>query len=140
MTRTEERRAEKQDALGRRRHPQQNRGLRPLFPKLPRDTQSRSVRIAMSGRAWERLEQMVSQAAMPTKPRSYGEVLERLLDNPPARQQTALEPTLAVFATTAEQQETTDDQAGDWQAWQMQKERALLGPPFVQPLPPEWSN
>ncbi len=97
----------------------------------------------MSSRAWERLEQMVSQAALPTKPRAYGEVLERLLDNLPAQQPSALEPALAVFATTAERQEAPDAQAGDWQAWQMQKERALLGPPFLhpqQPLSPEWSN
>ena len=97
----------------------------------------------MSDRAWERLEQLVSQAATPTKPRAYGEVLERLLDNPPTRQPPALKPRVAVFATTAEPQETADDQAGDWQAWQMQKEQALLGPSFLhpqQPLSPAWSN
>lgn len=97
----------------------------------------------MSDRGWKRLERLVSQVDTPTKPRAYGEVLERLLGNLPARQAAVLEPEIGVFATNPEQQEATDDQASDWQAWQMQKERALLSPPFIlrpQPLSPEWSN
>lgn len=80
----------------------------------------------MSGRAWEQLEQLVSQVATPTKPRAYGEVVERLLDNLSAPQPTFLEPRVPVFLTNPELEEATNDQASDWQAWQMQKERALL--------------
>ena len=136
--------AEKRDVLGRRRRPQQNRGLRSLFPKLPQDAQSRLVRIAMSGRAWERLEQLVSQSATSTKPRSYGEVLERLLDNLPAPPPPSLEPKVPVFLTNPEQEEeVTNNHAGNWQTWQMQKERALLSPSLTQgeqPLSAEWIN
>ena len=127
-----ERTDEKRDTLGRRRQPGQNRGLRSLFPKLPHDTQSRLVRIAMSGHAWERLEQLVAQAATSTKPRAYGEVLERLLDQLPAPQPTAPEPEIAVFLTESEQEaQAVNGQSSDWQAWQMQKELALLSPSFT---------
>ena len=144
MAKAEERIAEKRDALGRRRQPQQNRGLRSLFPKLPHDTQSRLVRIAMSGRAWERLEQLVSQAATATKPRAYGEVLEHLLDNLSAPSPTSPELKVPVFLTSSEQEEeVTNNHVSDWQAWQMQKERALLSPSLAQrgqSPSPEWVN
>lgn len=91
------------DALGRRRRPTQNRGLRSLFPKLPSAYRSRLLRLAMSGQAWERLERLVTRSAAPTLPRAYGEVVERLLENCEA-----------------------SSRAADWQAWQMQKELALL--------------
>jgi len=63
------------DSLGRRRQPTQNRGLRPLHPRLPGNLISRSVRVAMSAAAWRRLD----EATGVTKPRAIGEILERAL-------------------------------------------------------------
>src|ERR1044071_8757748 len=67
------------DALGRRRRPTQNRGLRSLFPKLPNDVLSRLIRVAMARQTWEQLEMLVAHSSATTKPRAYGEILERLL-------------------------------------------------------------
>jgi hypothetical protein len=67
------------DALGRRRQPTQNRGLRPLHPRLPAHLISRSIRIAMSATAWHRLDQITGV----TRPRAIGEILERALQPQP---------------------------------------------------------
>ncbi len=85
------------DALGRRRTPTQNRGLRPLYPRLPANLISKSVRIAMSKIAWARLEQTATHEHAQTTPRAIGQILER-----------ALEPKT------------------DWQDWQIRKEKQLL--------------
>ena len=86
------------DALGRRRTPAQNRGLRPLYPRLERDTRSRSIRVAMSERAWAALDRATRLSRAATKPRAIGELLENAL------------------GTTAP----------DWQEWQIRKEKQLL--------------
>jgi hypothetical protein len=67
------------DALGRRRQPNQATGLRPLYPRLPDNLVSRSVRIAMSATAWARLDLVRGI----TKPRAVGEILERALQPQP---------------------------------------------------------
>ena len=85
------------DALGRRRRASQSRGLRPLYPLLPPGLRSRSIRIAMTAYAWERLGRLAAASAAPTTPRAVGEVLERALVG-----------------------------AGDWQDWQIRKEKQLL--------------
>ncbi|HYZ92499.1 MAG TPA: hypothetical protein VFA34_08905 [Actinomycetota bacterium] len=87
------------DSLGRRRTRAQNRGLRPLFPRLEADEQSHSIRVAMSGRAWRALDRAIAASKAVTRPRAIGEVLERALGTaPPA----------------------------DWQEWQIRKEKQLL--------------
>ena len=112
------------DALGRRRQPEQNRGLRSLFPKLPQDTQSRLIRVAMSSQAWEQLERLVAEASAPTKPRAYGDALEQLLNTYSASQQDPLELTIPVFIADIPPQEAPP--FNDWQAWQIRKELSLL--------------
>lgn len=87
------------DALGRRRTPTQNKGLRPLFPPLEADHHSRSVRIAMTRRAWIALERAIDQAKAVTRPRAIGDILERALGT----------------AST-----------NDWLQWQIRKEKQLL--------------
>jgi hypothetical protein len=87
------------DCLGRRRTPDQTRGLRPLFPKLDRDNYSQSVRIAMTRRAWIALEQAISATKALTRPRAIGDLLEGALGT---------------------------SQTIDWQEWQIRKEKQLL--------------
>src|SRR5262249_54803898 len=112
------------DALGRCRHLSQNRGLRSLFPKLPQDCHSRLIRIAMSQRAWERLASLVASSSAPTLPRAYGELLDRLLAN--------VDSSSRITSRSSEQMaphnviEFVREDREDWQAWQMQKELALL--------------
>lgn len=87
------------DALGRRRWPAQNRGLRPLHPVLPQGERSTSVRIAMSERAWAALDRFVATSRALTRPRALGELLEGALGTAPSV---------------------------DWQDWQIRKEKQLL--------------
>ena len=87
------------DSLGRRRSAGQNRGLRPLHPLLETGHTSRSVRVAMSERAWAALDRAVRLSRAATKPRAVGELLEVALG-------TAAGP--------------------DWQEWQIRKEKQLL--------------
>jgi hypothetical protein len=112
------------DALGRRRRPTQNRGLRPLFPKLPSAYRSRLLRLAMSLQAWEQLERLVARSAAATLPRAYGEVVERLLEH----SETTARETVRPSVQGLPQVMRGPGQKGreDWQAWQMQKELALL--------------
>lgn len=103
------------DALGRRRQPGQNRGLRPLFPRLPESFDSRVVRIAMTRPAWSRLDTMLAEDAGATRPRAFGELLERML----AR--------LDVASAISESAPSRGiESSEDWQDWQMRKERMLL--------------
>ena len=69
------------DSLGRRRQPSQNKGLRPLYPPLPSNLISRSIRVAMSATAWRRLENAAERGH--TRPRAIGEILERALEPQP---------------------------------------------------------
>lgn len=87
------------DALGRRRTSDQNRGLRPLYPLLQPGHRSRSLRVAMSERAWAALERTLRLSRAATRPRAVGELLEGALG-------------------TA---------SPDWQEWQIRKEKELLG-------------
>jgi hypothetical protein len=87
------------DSLGRRRAPAQNRGLRPLHPRLDGGHHSRSVRVAMSERAWAALERATNLSRALTKPRAIGELLEAALGTAPGP---------------------------DWQEWQIRKEKQLL--------------
>ena len=112
------------DALGRRRRLSQNRGLRPLFPKLPGEYQSRAIRVAMPSGAWERIERLVSRSSAPTLPRAYGEVMAQLLENFDSTSRAMVQPSLQLLRRAAgEPSERTRE---DWQVWQMQKELALL--------------
>jgi hypothetical protein len=86
------------DSLGRRRTDDQTRGLRPLHPLLSPGHISRSIRVAMSERAWAALERATRLSRATTKPRAIGELLEQALGT----------------------------SAGDWQEWQINKEKQLL--------------
>ena len=114
-----------QDRIGRRRQASQNRGLRPLFPKLPTSFESRAVRIAMTTPAWNRIDAMTAQRAHETRPRALGEVIETLL----AHFETSLaEPWAVAIHSGQPRRETTQEPRidSDWQDWQIRKERALL--------------
>jgi hypothetical protein len=76
------------DRLGRRRHPGQERGLRPLHPTLPERWTSRALRVAMSESDWARFEALVRERGgdAPTQARAYGETLAQLIRSvPPPR-------------------------------------------------------
>jgi hypothetical protein len=90
---------EMRDSLGRRRTLEQTRGLRPLQPLLAPGHRSRSIRVAMSERAWAALERATRLSRATTKPRAIGELLEGAL------------------GTTSP----------DWVEWQINKEKQLLG-------------
>ncbi len=92
------------DALGRRRAPGQNRGLRPLYPPLPRGTESRSVRVAMAREAWALVDRYLAGRRRTTGPRALGELLERAV----------------------RQHEHERERVADWQEWQIRKEQLLL--------------
>jgi hypothetical protein len=69
------------DRLGRRRSPEQERGLRPLYPALPEEWISKVLRVAMPESDWERFEALVRRYApmAPTQARACGLVLSGLL-------------------------------------------------------------
>ena len=69
------------DSRGRKRQPDQGRGLRPLHPVLPEHWQSRALRVAMSEVDWDRFEALVRDLAAdsPTQARAYGKTLARLI-------------------------------------------------------------
>jgi hypothetical protein len=71
------------DRLGRRRAPDQGRGLRPLHPRLPDDWVSKAVRVAMSGTDWDRFEALAEACApmVPTQAQAHGLVLSSLLNS-----------------------------------------------------------
>ena len=69
------------DRRGRRRQPDQARGLRPLHPLLPPEWDSRAIRVAMSAEDWRRFESLVADEAYhaPSQPRAHGEAISRLI-------------------------------------------------------------
>jgi hypothetical protein len=73
------------DRRGRRRQPDQERGLRPLHPLLPEQWTSKALRVAMSEEDWARLEALVRQIGRhaPTQARAYGETLSHLIHTVP---------------------------------------------------------
>ena len=56
------------DRRGRRRQPDQERGLRPLHPLLPGQWTSKALRVAMSAEDWARFEALVREASRPQAP------------------------------------------------------------------------
>jgi hypothetical protein len=76
------------DRRGRRRGPDQERGLRPLFPLLPQEWTSKAVRLAMSEQDWAKFDGLVQLVATqaPTHARACGIVLAGLLRSVPASQ------------------------------------------------------
>ncbi len=53
--------AMERDRLGRRRSPEQERGLRPLHPPLPEEWVSKVLRVAMPESDWERFETLAGR-------------------------------------------------------------------------------
>ena len=72
------------DRRGRRRRPNQERGLRPLHPVLPGHWTSKAIRVAMSREDWERFEHLVgsvmTQTQTPTQARAHGLVVSKLME------------------------------------------------------------
>jgi hypothetical protein len=73
------------DKLGRRRSPEQERGLRPLYPPLPDEWISKVLRVAMSESDWARLEALVTRhaASASTQARAHGLALSHLMNAVP---------------------------------------------------------
>src|SRR5262245_58997655 len=73
------------DRRGRRRQPNQERGLRPLHPPLPRQWTSKALRVAMSQDDWSRFEAMVRSVASQasTQARANGIVISHLIEGAP---------------------------------------------------------
>ena len=110
------------DRLGRRRRPDQNRGLRPLFPKLAGGLESRVLRIAMTGSGWLRIEGLLAENASETRPRAAGALIERLL----AHFDTTSKPWAVAIHSRQSVRIAEQSSNPDWQVWQIRKERALL--------------
>jgi hypothetical protein len=98
------------DRTGRRRGPDQERGLRPLHPLLPEQWTSKPLRVAMSERDWARFEAKVREVAgsEPTQARAVGVTITHLLDQ---TSHAALEPGPL-----------------DWMDWERRKTLRLLLP------------
>ncbi len=96
------------DRAGRRRHPLQGRGLRPIHPLLPPEWISRAIRVAMSADDWEQLDDLVAAESVqtPTQARALGGAISTLL-------QTA---------------RRVEARPSDWMDWERQKTLRLLRP------------
>ena len=105
------------DRLGRRRSPGQERGLRPLHPRLPEQWTSKAVRVAMSEGDWDRFEALVARYAgkAPTQARAHGLALSNLLRT------AAMVP--------------LESRELDWMDWERRKTLQLLAKPAPQPEP-----
>lgn len=95
------------DRLGRPRAPRQERGLRPLYPRLPVRWMSRALRMAMSESDWMRFEALAlrHRAETGTQARAYGEAIRQLMNR--------AEPTPAANGL-------------DWMDWERRKALRLL--------------
>ena len=69
------------DNLGRRRAEGQERGLRPLHPRLPENWISRAVRISMPDWRWRQFDALVGKVKDFTGARAAGQVLVQLMDS-----------------------------------------------------------
>jgi hypothetical protein len=100
------------DSLGRRRHPEQTRGLRPLHPPLPCHWLSKVIRVAMSQEDWAQFESLVRRASIqsPTQARANGIVISGLIEE----------------ATASRCR--PDPGPLDWMDWERQKTLRLLRP------------
>jgi hypothetical protein len=69
------------DRRGRRRQPDQARGLRPMHPVLPQEWESRALRVAMPETDWDRFEDLVREISpeAPTQARAFGKTLSHLI-------------------------------------------------------------
>jgi hypothetical protein len=69
------------DRMGRRRTPEQERGLRPLHPPLPELWTSKALRVTMSEADWSVFDSLVRslEPAAPTQARAYGLALSTLM-------------------------------------------------------------
>ncbi len=71
------------DRMGRRRTPEQERGLRPLHPPLPELWTSKALRVTMSEADWSLFESLARSLALapaaPTHARAYGLALSSLM-------------------------------------------------------------
>jgi len=67
--------------MGRRRTPEQERGLRPLDPPLPELWTSKALRVTMSEADWSLFESLVRSLApaAPTHARAHGLALSTLM-------------------------------------------------------------
>src|SRR5262249_40632656 len=99
------------DRLGRRRRPEQERGLRPLHPLLPEEWVSKALRVAMSEADWTEIESLVARCALtaPTQARAIGMVLSGLLHTGGQSQEPEPEPNPL-----------------DWMDWERRKTLRLL--------------
>ncbi len=97
------------DRRGRRRQPNQERGLRPLHPPLPQQWESKALRVAMSREDWSRFEALVRDVEVhePTLPRAHGTVISRLIED-------------------STQSARPDPGPLDWMDWERQKTLRLL--------------
>jgi hypothetical protein len=73
---------ERRDARGRRRAAGQERGLRPLYPRLPEGWISRALRASMPAERWQQLDDWIARArpGASTEARAAGQALMALLD------------------------------------------------------------
>ena len=76
---------QRRDSRGRRRQDGQERGLRSLYPELPRAWLSRALRISMPRARWLEFDGRVSAAVAETRARAAGQVLMALMDGSEAR-------------------------------------------------------
>jgi hypothetical protein len=92
------------DASGRVRRDGQERGLRPLYPRLPSEWVSRAVRIAMPASAWAQFDALVARAAAgaETGARATGRAVMALMARDTGR-------------------------TAHWLDWEREKSRRLLG-------------
>lgn len=69
------------DRLGRRRSPEQERGLRPLHPLLPEEWISKALRVAMSDADWAHFEALVSRykTVASSQARAHGMAISALI-------------------------------------------------------------
>lgn len=69
----------RRDRRGRLRQPDQERGLRPMYPVLENDWESRALRVAMPVRLWRLFDRLVEFFPAATQARSCGEAIGYLL-------------------------------------------------------------
>jgi hypothetical protein len=92
------------DSSGRLRRDGQERGLRPLYPRLPGEWVSRAARITMPAFAWAQFDALVARAAAgaETGARATGRAVMALMTEDAAR-------------------------TVHWLDWEREKARRLLG-------------
>src|SRR5262245_17278905 len=93
----------RRDRRGRIRQPDQERGLRPLFPILDDGWESRALRVAMPARLWRLFDRLAEFFPAATLARSHGAAIAYLLRR--------------------EQFERMD-----WLDWEHEKQRRLIQP------------